>query len=141
MCRIAAFQAAQGDDRAFFSEIQSLKSLSGFSVVRETSDCALSRFRLANQRIGFHSPTGPSQTSPRSTKPCMTPSSISTASARQRTAGKSSLRGERKMHPPQASGKRREIDPLEIKCVCNIKHLIRGGERWIQTRDTVFRTA
>ena len=41
MCRIAAFQAAQGDDRAFFNEIQSLKSLSGFSVVRETSDCAL----------------------------------------------------------------------------------------------------
>ena len=44
-------------------------------------------------------------------------------------AEKSSLRGEAKMHPPQASGKRREIDPLEVKCVCNIKHLIRGGAR------------
>ena len=60
---------------------------------------------------------------------------------RQRMAEKSSLRGEAKMHPPQASAKRREIDPLEVKRVCNIKHLIRGGgERWIRTRDTVFRT-
>ncbi len=48
---------------------------------RPPGSSPLSRFRLANQRIGFHSPTGPSQTSPRSTKPCMTPSSISTASA------------------------------------------------------------
>jgi hypothetical protein len=48
-------------------------------------------------------------------------------------AEKSSLPGEAKMHPPQASGKRREIDPLEVKCVCNIKHLIRGGAKGIQT--------
>ncbi len=41
-------------------------------------------------------------------------------------AEKSSLRGEVKMHPPQASGKRREIDSLEVKRVCNIKRLIRG---------------
>ena len=40
---------------------------------------------------------------------------------RQRMAEKSSLRGEAKMHPPQASEKRREIDPLEVKRVCNIK--------------------
>ena len=49
---------------------------------------------------------------------------------------RTSLRGEAKMHPPQASGKRREIDPLEVKRVCNIKHLIRGGERWRLARST-----
>jgi len=54
MCRIAAFQAAQGDDRAFFNEIQSLKSLSGFSVVRETSDCALGS--TANRISGSNPP-------------------------------------------------------------------------------------
>jgi hypothetical protein len=34
-------------------------------------------------------------------------------SKRQRMAEKSSLRGEAKMPPPQASGKRREFDPLQ----------------------------
>jgi hypothetical protein len=44
------------------------------------------------------------------------------------------------MHPPQASEKRREIDPLKAKCMCNIKHLSRGGERRIRTGGTDFRT-
>ena len=59
MCRIAAFQAAQGDDRAFFNEIQSLKSLSGFSVVRETSDCALGS--TANRISGSNPPCSTTQ--------------------------------------------------------------------------------
>ena len=39
------------------------------------------------------------------------------------------------MPPPQASGKRREFDPLEVNFVCYLKYLIRGGARWIRTRD------
>ena len=48
---------------------------------------------------------------------------------RQRMAENSSLRDEAKMHPPQASGKTREFDPLEVNFVCYIKCLIRGGAR------------
>src|SRR5208337_4034774 len=44
-------------------------------------------------------------------------------------AGKSSLRGVRKMHPPQASEKRQEFDPYNGKLVCIIKYSIRGGGR------------
>ena len=33
------------------------------------------------------------------------------------------------MPPPQASGKRREFDPLEVNFVCYLKCLIRGGGR------------
>ena len=40
---------------------------------------------------------------------------------RQRMVEKSSLRDEAKMHPPQASGKRREFDPTEVTFKCNIK--------------------
>jgi len=40
---------------------------------------------------------------------------------RQRMAEKSSLRDEAKMHPPQASEKRREFDPAEVTFKCNIK--------------------
>src|SRR5712675_968591 len=47
----------------------------------------------------------------------------------QRMAGKSSLWGERKMHPPQASGKRPEFDPCKVKLAYDIKYLIRGGGR------------
>src|SRR5271165_297444 len=60
---------------------------------------------------------------------------------RQRMAEKSSLPDEAKMHPPQASGKTREFDPLEVNFVCYLKYLIRGGERWIRTRDMHCRTA
>src|SRR5271165_1778363 len=60
---------------------------------------------------------------------------------RQRTAEKSSLRDEAKMHPPQASGKRREFDPTEVTFKCNIRYLIRGGARWIRTGDISNRTA
>src|SRR5271165_1701676 len=56
-------------------------------------------------------------------------------------AEKSSLRGEAKMPPPQASGKRREFDPLEVNCICYIKCLIPGGERWIRTRGISRRIA
>ncbi len=48
---------------------------------------------------------------------------------RQRMAEKSSLRGEAKMHPPQASEKRREFDLPEVSFVVNIKSVIRGGGR------------
>src|SRR5208282_6783207 len=60
---------------------------------------------------------------------------------RQRMAEKSSLRGEAKMHPPQASEKRREFHLPEVSFVVNIKYLIRGGARWIRTRDISSRTA
>jgi hypothetical protein len=50
-------------------------------------------------------------------------------------AEKSSLRGEAKMPPRQASGKRRQFDPLQINFVCYLNHLIPGGARWIRTRD------
>src|SRR5271166_5284390 len=46
---------------------------------------------------------------------------------RQRMAGKSSLRDEAKMHPPQASEKTREFDLPEVSFVVNIQYLIRGG--------------
>ncbi len=46
---------------------------------------------------------------------------------RQRMVEKSSLRDEVKMHPPQASEKRREFDLPEATLKCNIKYLIRGG--------------
>src|SRR5271165_6457022 len=60
---------------------------------------------------------------------------------RQRMVEKSSLWDEAKMHPPQASGKRREFDLSEVSFVVNIKHLIRGGPRWIRTSDISRRTA
>ena len=43
------------------------------------------------------------------------------------------------MPPPQASGKRREFDPLEVNFVRYLKYLIRGGGGGIRTRDTVSR--
>ncbi len=55
-------------------------------------------------------------------------------SKRQRNAEKSSLQDEAKTPPPQASGKRREFDPLEVNFVRYLKCLIRGGARWIRTR-------
>src|SRR5271166_4563203 len=58
---------------------------------------------------------------------------------RQRMAEKSSLRDEAKMHPPQASEKRREFDVPEVSFVVNIKCLLRGGGGGIRTRDTVSR--
>jgi hypothetical protein len=56
-------------------------------------------------------------------------------------AEKSSLRGEAKIPPPQASGKRREFDPLQVNFVCYLKYLIPGGARRIRTRDITARTA
>src|SRR5271157_914353 len=47
---------------------------------------------------------------------------------RQRMVEKSSLRDEAKMHPPQASGKRREFDLSEVSFVVNINNLNRGIE-------------
>src|SRR5271165_978589 len=60
---------------------------------------------------------------------------------RQRMAEKSSLRDEAKMHPPQASEKRREFDLPEVSFVVNSKYLIRGGARWIRNIDISRRTA
>ena len=45
------------------------------------------------------------------------------------------------MHPPQASGKRRKSDPMKVKYLCNIKYVIRGGERWIRTTGISRRIA
>jgi hypothetical protein len=44
-------------------------------------------------------------------------------------AEKSSLYGEAKKPPPQASEKRRKFDPLQVNFVCYLKYLIRGGGR------------
>src|SRR5208282_3650215 len=60
---------------------------------------------------------------------------------RQRMVEKSSLPDEAKMHPPQASEKRREFELPEVSFLVNIKCLIRGGTRWIRTRDISNRTA
>ena len=56
-------------------------------------------------------------------------------------AGKTSPSSGLQIQLPQASGKRREFDLKEGKFVCNLNYENRGGERWIRTRDTVFRTA
>ena len=45
-------------------------------------------------------------------------------SKRQRMAEKSSLGGEAKTHPPQASGKGPEFDPIQGRVGCNIKKLV-----------------
>jgi hypothetical protein len=48
-----------------------------------------------------------------------------------------SLRRETKMPPPQASGKRREFDPLQVNFVCYLKYLIRGGGRSLAKRVSI----
>ena len=63
------------------------------------------------------------------------------ARKRQRMPGKVSPLSGFQIQLPQTSGKTREIAPLKGILVRNLEYLIRGGARWIRTRDISRRTA